>query len=106
VAKTVFNYGGESVASQSIAAEADRARDRSGPFEEKRFMHAVARRDTVAGAPPTLSRISRLMGKLRTWRRRQQERAELARMSQVELHDIGVSSSERWTETHKSFWRQ
>ena len=57
-------------------------------------------------APSTLSLIFHLTGKLRTWRRRAQERAELARMSQDELHDIGVSSADHWTETHKPFWRQ
>jgi uncharacterized protein YjiS (DUF1127 family) len=57
-------------------------------------------------APPTLSLISRLMGKLRTWRKRAQERAELAGMSQGELHDIGVLSADRWEETHKPFWRE
>ena len=88
------------------AVYADRARDRSDPFDEKRVMHAVARRDTVAGAPPTLSLISRLTGKLRTWRRRARERAELARMSQGELHDIGVLSANRWEEIHKPFWRE
>jgi uncharacterized protein YjiS (DUF1127 family) len=57
-------------------------------------------------APPTLSLLSRLTGKLRTWRKRAQERAELAGMSQGELHDIGVLSADRWEETHKPFWRE
>jgi uncharacterized protein YjiS (DUF1127 family) len=43
---------------------------------------------------------------LRAWRRRALERAELAQMSQGELHDIGVSSADHWTETHKPFWRK
>jgi uncharacterized protein YjiS (DUF1127 family) len=58
----------------------------------------------AVGAP--YSMISRLAGKLRTWRQRERERAELARMSQHELHDIGVSSSEHWTEISKPFWRK
>jgi uncharacterized protein YjiS (DUF1127 family) len=57
-------------------------------------------------ASSTLSLISRLTGHLRTWRQREQERTELARMSQAELHDIGVSSSERWAEISKPFWRK
>jgi uncharacterized protein YjiS (DUF1127 family) len=57
-------------------------------------------------APLALSLISRLTGKLRTWRKRAQERAELAGMSQGELHDIGVLSADRWEETHKPFWRE
>jgi uncharacterized protein YjiS (DUF1127 family) len=42
---------------------------------------------------------------LRVWRRRGRERAELARMSEAELHDIGVTSAERWVEIHKPRWR-
>jgi uncharacterized protein YjiS (DUF1127 family) len=57
-------------------------------------------------ASPTLTVISRLTGILRAWRRRVLERAELAQMSQDELHDIGVSSADHWTETHKPFWRK
>jgi uncharacterized protein YjiS (DUF1127 family) len=57
-------------------------------------------------ASSTLSLISGLTRKLRTWRQRERERAELARMSQDELHDIGVSSSEHWAEISKPFWRK
>jgi uncharacterized protein YjiS (DUF1127 family) len=57
-------------------------------------------------ASSALPPISRLAGKLRTWRQRQRERTELARMSQAELHDIGLSSSEHWAEISKPFWRQ
>jgi uncharacterized protein YjiS (DUF1127 family) len=57
-------------------------------------------------ASSMLSLISRVTGKLRTWRQRDRERAELARMSQAELHDIGVSSADRWEEISKPFWRK
>jgi uncharacterized protein YjiS (DUF1127 family) len=57
-------------------------------------------------ASSTLTLISRLTGILRGWRRRALERAELAQMSRYELHDIGVSSGDHWTETHKPFWRK
>ncbi|HUO00823.1 MAG TPA: DUF1127 domain-containing protein [Bradyrhizobium sp.] len=57
-------------------------------------------------AKSAVSLTSRLTGELRTWRRRAQERMELARMSQGELHDIGVSSADHWVETHKPFWRR
>jgi uncharacterized protein YjiS (DUF1127 family) len=57
-------------------------------------------------AQSALSLTSRLTGKLRTWRQRERERAELARMSQTELHDIGVSSSDHWMEISKPFWRK
>lgn len=56
-------------------------------------------------AASALSLTSRVTGKLRTWRRRERERAELARMSEAELHDIGISSSEHWAEISKPFWR-
>ena len=56
-------------------------------------------------APPAMSLISHLTGKLRTWRQRERERAELGRMSQAELHDIGVSSADQWEEINKPFWR-
>jgi uncharacterized protein YjiS (DUF1127 family) len=54
----------------------------------------------------TLSLITRLTGTLRTWRQRERERAELAQLSPAELHDIGVSSLDRWAEIHKPFWRE
>jgi uncharacterized protein YjiS (DUF1127 family) len=53
-----------------------------------------------------LTLISGLTGIVRTWRRRALERAELAQMSQHELHDIGFSSADHWTESHKRFWRK
>jgi uncharacterized protein YjiS (DUF1127 family) len=42
---------------------------------------------------------------LQSWRRRARERGELARMSDGELHDIGISSAERWSEINKPCWR-
>jgi uncharacterized protein YjiS (DUF1127 family) len=57
-------------------------------------------------ASSTLTLISRLTGIVRTWHRRALERAELAQMSRYELHDIGVSSIDHLTETHKPFWRK
>lgn len=43
---------------------------------------------------------------LQLWRRRERERVELARMSDAELHDIGVTSAERWVEINKPCWRR
>jgi uncharacterized protein YjiS (DUF1127 family) len=71
---------------------------RSGPTDVKNAVLLIAQ--------STLSLISRLTGKLRTWRRRERERAELARMSQAELHDIGFSSADCWEEISKPFWRK
>jgi uncharacterized protein YjiS (DUF1127 family) len=42
---------------------------------------------------------------LQVWRRREHERSELARMTDAELHDIGITSAERWAEINKPFWR-
>ena len=44
-------------------------------------------------------------GALQVWRRRDRDRTELARLSEAELHDIGVTSAERWAEINKPFWR-
>lgn len=65
-----------------------------------------AGRMAVLIAPVALSSISRLMYALRALRQRERDRAELARMSRYELHDIRLSSSERWVEISKPFWRK
>jgi uncharacterized protein YjiS (DUF1127 family) len=44
-------------------------------------------------------------GALQEWRRRDRDRTELARLSEAELHDVGVTSAERWAEINKPFWR-
>lgn len=49
--------------------------------------------------------FARWRGALEEWRRRDRDRAELARLSEAELHDIGVTSAERWAEISKPFWR-
>ena len=53
-------------------------------------------------SPP---RLAQWRSELQSWRRRARERGELARMSDGELHDIGVSSAERWSEINKPCWR-
>jgi uncharacterized protein YjiS (DUF1127 family) len=42
---------------------------------------------------------------LRLWRRRQLERRELARWSERDLHDVGLSWSDVVREAEKPFWR-
>jgi uncharacterized protein YjiS (DUF1127 family) len=54
-------------------------------------------------SPPS---FVRWLEALQVWRRRDRERAELARMSEAELHDIGVTSAERWAEINKRCWRE
>ena len=53
----------------------------------------------------TSPRISHWRSELQSWRRRARERDELARMSDGELHDIGLTPSDRWTEINKPRWR-
>ncbi len=43
--------------------------------------------------------------RIRRWRDRARQRAELARMSDREIRDIGVSRAEVWREVRKPFWR-
>ena len=52
--------------------------------------------------PPSFERWRDAM---RLWRQRDRERGALARMSEAELHDIGVTPAERWTEINKPCWR-
>jgi uncharacterized protein YjiS (DUF1127 family) len=54
----------------------------------------------------TFAPISRLSGVFQALRQRERDRVELARMSRYELHDIRVSSSDRWAEISKPFWRK
>ena len=42
---------------------------------------------------------------LHTWRERRQQRLELARWSERDLHDVGLSWSDVAYEAEKPFWR-
>ncbi len=42
---------------------------------------------------------------IRTWRERQQQRRELSRWSERDLHDVGLSRSDVVFEAEKPFWR-
>lgn len=50
-------------------------------------------------------RIGGMRRTLQAWRERAHGRAQLARMSEVELRDIGLSRTDAWYETNKPFWR-
>jgi uncharacterized protein YjiS (DUF1127 family) len=65
-----------------------------------------ARRTVVSIGRFAVSPISRLMCAFRALRQRERDRVELGRMSHYELHDIRVSSSDRWAEISKPFWRK
>ena len=41
----------------------------------------------------------------RRWRDRARQRAELARMSDREFRDMGISRAQVWREVSKPFWR-
>lgn len=49
--------------------------------------------------------ISRFARTFSVWRERARSRTELARWSERELHDIGVSASSVADEINKPFWR-
>jgi uncharacterized protein YjiS (DUF1127 family) len=62
----------------------------------------------VAGlghAEQSESLFERLGAIFRTWQKRGHERAELARMSERDLHDIGLSRLDAINEIDKPFWR-
>jgi uncharacterized protein YjiS (DUF1127 family) len=42
---------------------------------------------------------------LHIWRQRYQTRQELARLTEVDLHDVGLSWSDIASEVEKPFWR-
>lgn len=47
----------------------------------------------------------RVLATLGLWRRRIRERRQLARLSEHDLHDIGVSRGTLYNELRKPFWR-
>lgn len=49
--------------------------------------------------------LSRLLARLDCWRRRVQGRADLARLDERSLRDIGVSPAQARYEASKPFWR-
>ena len=52
--------------------------------------------------PGFLTRVSAIAS---TWQRRARQRAELAQLSDLELHDLPVSRVEADFEMRKPFWR-
>jgi len=56
-------------------------------------------------APAQPGLLARVADTLRTWQRRDHERSELARLSERELRDMRVSSSDVWREIRQPFWR-
>ena len=50
--------------------------------------------------------VPRLGARLRQWQRRSRERDELARLSERELRDLGLSRGTVYDELRKPFWRE
>ena len=50
--------------------------------------------------------LGRIFAALREWRQRSRERAELARLDERMLRDIGITRGDVWHEINKPFWRQ
>lgn len=50
-------------------------------------------------------RLSRLWETLQVWRRRSVQRARLAALTELALHDIGQSCASAAIEAQKPFWR-
>jgi uncharacterized protein YjiS (DUF1127 family) len=49
--------------------------------------------------------LSLIRDTLRQWRRCRRERAELARLDDRMLRDIGITRGDVWQEINKPFWR-
>jgi uncharacterized protein YjiS (DUF1127 family) len=49
--------------------------------------------------------LARIGETLHVWRQRRQQRRELARWSERDLHDVGLSWSDIAYEAEKPFWR-
>jgi len=51
--------------------------------------------------------LLRLLGReVGLWRRRAEERRELARLTEVERRDIGITRTDAWVEANKPCWRE
>ncbi|HLX99005.1 MAG TPA: DUF1127 domain-containing protein [Roseiarcus sp.] len=79
-----------------------RQRDPARTRQEDQMLRIALPHFAVRASPPS---FERWRGAMRLWRRRDRERGQLARMSEAELHDIGVTPAERWAEINKPCWR-
>ncbi len=46
-----------------------------------------------------------VLERVRLWRRRWREREQLARLTERDLHDLGLSRTDIYAELRKPFWR-
>ena len=56
-------------------------------------------------APQEPGLVARVAATLRLWQRRSRERQELARLSERDLRDLHLSSTDVWSEIRQPFWR-
>jgi uncharacterized protein YjiS (DUF1127 family) len=98
----VQHLGNEQMANFNTRASVPGSAQISRPFAFPTHAKSTA----LLIAPAALSLIHNLTVTLRTLRQRERDREELARMSDYELHDIRISSSDRWAEVRKPFWRK
>ena len=66
-------------------------------------LHRVRRRPLRASLRQGLKRV---LAVLHQWRRISRDRAELARLDDRMLRDIGVTRVDVWREINKPFWRK
>jgi uncharacterized protein YjiS (DUF1127 family) len=76
--------------------------DTARTWQEDEMRRIALRRLALGPSSPS---FERWRGAMRLWGRRDRERDQLARMSEAELHDIGVTPAERWGEINKPRWR-
>ncbi len=58
--------------------------------------------ETDTGAVTLMDRIRETLA---LWHRRTRERDQLALLTDRDLHDAGLTTSDVWLETRKPFWR-
>jgi uncharacterized protein YjiS (DUF1127 family) len=85
-----------------VMAFGSRQRDPASAQQEDDMLRIALPHVALGPSSPS---FERWRGAMRSWRRRDRERGDLARMSEAELHDIGVTPAERWAEINKPCWR-
>jgi uncharacterized protein YjiS (DUF1127 family) len=60
---------------------------------------------TISHDFPLASTFSRLVALVQLWRRRVEERDQLARFTARDLHDIGLTCADKFQLLDKPFWR-
>ena len=74
------------------------------PFQEARgrWARVASRR----AKHPSLALAARILAQLREWRRRVRDRAELTKLDERMLRDIGLTAADAEFLSSKPFWRR